>query len=667
MRNILLLIVFCISTTSFAGVGHLLPKPQQVKANKHRFAIGNVQLFTSTHTPQWEKMIEELGGRVVPTSKHKIIVSIVDDMPNIPLNKDEAYTLSITSNEVRVQATTEKGAYWAMKTLAQLVERKGDDNYFEGCEILDYPAFRIRGFMQDVGRTYISLNEMKREIAKLSEYKINVFHWHLTENQGWRLESKIFPMLNDSVNYERQAGMYYTLEEARDLVDFCKQHNVLLIPEIDMPGHSRAFVKTFRHDMQSKEGMAILKLLMDEVCETFDVPYIHIGTDEVQFTNPYFVPEMVAHVRAKDKKVISWNPGWNYKVGEVDMTQLWSSRGKPQKGIPAIDSRLHYINHYDAFADIIALYNSRVLEVDYGSHDIAGAIIGLWNDRYITSEEDIIIQNGVYPAMLALAERTWLGGGTEYFDKYGTVLNKEDEEVFTAFQNFEERMLWHKRNNFEGYPFAYVKQTNVNWRITEPFPNKGDLLTSFPPENSLEDSYQFEGRTYDTRKATGAGVYLRHVWGDAPVKAFFDKAQPNHTAYAYTYVYSPRKQEVGLWITFQDYSRSEKDLPPPLGKWDYKESRLWINDNAIEPPHWQSQHRNLSNEIPLTNENFEVRRPLPVRLEKGWNKVLLKLPVGEFSTKEIRLVKWMFNCVFVTLDGQDAVDGLIYSPDKVLK
>lgn len=156
--------------------------------------------------------------------------------------------------------------------------------------------------MQDVGRTYTSMEELKREIAKLAQYKINVFHWHLTENQSWRLESKIFPMLNDSINTTRMPGKYYTQEEARELVEFCKQHQVLLIPEFDMPGHSAAFISTFRHDMQSPEGMKILKLLVEEVCETFDVPYLHIGTDEVKFTNPQFVPEMVSFIRSKGKK-----------------------------------------------------------------------------------------------------------------------------------------------------------------------------------------------------------------------------------------------------------------------------------------------------------------------------------------------------------------------------
>lgn len=149
----------------------------------------------------------------------------------------------------------------------------------------------------------------------------------------------------------------------------------MLIPEIDMPGHSAAFVRAFRHDMQSPEGMKILKLLLDEVCETFDVPYLHIGTDEVKFTNPRFVPEMVAYIRSKGKKVISWNPGWHYKPGEVDMTQLWSYRGKAQGGIPAIDSRFHYLNHFDTFGDIIALYHSRVGNEEQGSDGIAGTIM----------------------------------------------------------------------------------------------------------------------------------------------------------------------------------------------------------------------------------------------------------------------------------------------------
>lgn len=517
--------------------------------------------------------------------------------------------------------------------------------------------------MQDVGRRFISLDELKREIAILAKFKINVFHWHLTENQSWRLESKIFPMLNDSVNTTRMPGCYYTLEEAKELVAFCKAHHVLLIPEIDMPGHSAAFVRTFRHGVQSPEGMEILKLLIKEVCQTFDVPYLHIGTDEVRFTNPDFVPQMVAFVRAQGKKVISWNPGWKYKPGEIDATHLWSYRGKAQKGIPAVDSRFHYLNHFDTFGDIVALYNSRIYNQPQGSDDLAGTILAIWNDRNIAKEENIVLENNFYPNMLAMAERAWLGGGTEYFDKSGTILPAEDTEEFKAFADFERRMLWHKEHTFQGYPFAYVKQTNVKWNITDAFPNNGDLDAAFPPEQELTTDYTHQGKKYGVRPAIGAGIYLRHVWGKT-VPTFYKEPQENHTAYAYTWVYSPKEQEVGLWAEFQNYSRSEMDLPPLPGKWDYKGSRIWVNDEEILPPTWSATHRVKSNEIPLGNENCVARPPLPVRLHKGWNKVLLKLPIGKFSVPEVRLTKWMFTAVFVTPDGQRAVEGLVYSPEK---
>ncbi|RHD14562.1 beta-N-acetylhexosaminidase [Phocaeicola vulgatus] len=641
----------------------LLPKPQLYKDTGKNFTMGKVKLSTPVLRPEWEVFIMNAGGEIVEHSSSVIEVELVPSIEEARLNGAEAYRLSVSNKRIKIEAVTEQGVYWAMQTLRQLERKKGKRSSVAGCEIVDWPAFRIRGFMQDVGRSYISMEELKREIEILSRFKINVFHWHLTENQAWRLESKIFPMLNDSVNTIRMPGKYYTLEEARDLVDFCKKHQVLLIPEIDMPGHSAAFVRAFRHDMQSPEGMKILKLLLDEVCETFDVPYLHIGTDEVEFTNPHFVPEMVAYVRSKGKKVISWNPGWHYKPGEIDMTHLWSYRGKAQPGIPAIDSKFHYLNHFDVFGDIVALYNSRIYDQAEGSEDIAGTILALWHDRLIDNEWNLVIENGLYPNMLAIAERAWRGGGTEYFDGLGTILPPEDTEAFKEFADFEKRMLWHKEHTFKGYPFAYVKQTNVKWNITDAFPNGGDMDKVFPPEQELKDTYHYNGNTYGVRQAIGAGIYLRHVWGDM-VPAFYADPKENHTAYAYTWVYSPKDQEVGLWAEFQNYSRSEMDLAPLPDKWDYKGSRIWINDREILPPVWTATHKVKSYEVPLGNENCVGRVPLAVHLNKGWNKVFLKLPIGKFKMAETRLVKWMFTAVFVTPDGERAVEGLIYSPDK---
>lgn len=656
------MILVCAVTIAQTSIS-LLPKPQLYKDTGKNFTMGKVKLSTPVLRPEWEVFIMNAGGEIVEHSSSVIEVELVPSIEEARLNGAEAYRLSVSNKRIKIEAVTEQGVYWAMQTLRQLERKKGKRSSVAGCEIVDWPAFRIRGFMQDVGRSYISMEELKREIEILSRFKINVFHWHLTENQAWRLESKIFPILNDSVNTIRMPGKYYTLEEARDLVDFCKKHQVLLIPEIDMPGHSAAFVRAFRHDMQSPEGMKILKLLLDEVCETFDVPYLHIGTDEVEFTNPHFVPEIVAYVRSKGKKVISWNPGWHYKPGEIDMTHLWSYRGKAQPGIPAIDSKFHYLNHFDVFGDIVALYNSRIYDQAEGSEDIAGTILALWHDRLIDNEWNLVIENGLYPNMLAIAERAWRGGGTEYFDGLGTILPPEDTEAFKEFADFEKRMLWHKEHTFKGYPFAYVKQTNVKWNITDAFPNGGDMDKVFPPEQELKDTYHYNGNTYGVRQAIGAGIYLRHVWGDM-VPAFYADPKENHTAYAYTWVYSPKDQEVGLWAEFQNYSRSEMDLAPLPDKWDYKGSRIWINDREILPPVWTATHKVKSYEVPLGNENCVGRVPLAVHLNKGWNKVFLKLPIGKFKMAETRLVKWMFTAVFVTPDGERAVEGLIYSPDK---
>lgn len=560
--------------------------------------------------------------------------------------QEEAYHLLITKKGILLEATTPKGMYWGRQTLEQLKTTKNKKIYLPQCEITDWPAFRIRGFMHDVGRSFIPVEELKREISLLSRYKINVFHWHLTENQAWRLECKKYPQLNAPENMEREKGKYYTLEEARQLVEFCKQHQVLLIPEIDMPGHSAAFERTFKTDMQSEKGTQILKDIIDEVCATFDVPYLHIGTDEVQFTNPDFVPMMVKYIRDKGKKVISYNPGWNYKPGEIDMMQLWSYRGKAQKGIPAIDCRYHYANHFDTYADLVAMFNSRIYNQPEGSDDLAGCIVAFWNDRFIDNTPQLLAENNFYPYMLTLAERAWRGGGNCYFDGKGTLLWEDEPEQLAAFKEFEDRLLWQKNTWLKEVPFPYVRQTQSEWQITDAFPNGGDLNKVFPPEEKEDSVYQYEGKTYKTRKIIGNGIYLRHVWGTL-VPGFYANPQENHTAYATRWIYSPKERKTKLALEFQNYSRSESDLAPRQGTWDYKCSRAWLNGQEIMPPVWKNTNTERSNEITLKNENYMSRPAIDITLKKGWNKLMLKLPVGKFSSKETRLVKWMFTAALV--------------------
>lgn len=615
---ILLLMVGCIVQ---AQMPQLLPKPQKVSFTGKYVKAG---------VPVREVLVPEVPGAEF---------------------QDEAYHLTVGRDGVTIEAVTRQGLYWGRQTMGQLAVSRRGRKCLPQCEITDWPAFRMRGFMHDTGRSFIPLDELKHEIALLSSFKVNVFHWHLTENQAWRLESRHYPQLNAAQNMLREQGRFYTLDEARELVNFCREHHVLLIPEIDMPGHSAAFERTFGFGMQTAEGKRIMKDIIAEVCDALKVPYLHIGTDEVAFTDPGFVPEMVSFVRSRGKKVISWNPGWHYRPGEIDMTQLWSNRGKAQPGIPAIDCRFHYANHFDNYADLVALFNSRIYDQPAGSPDLAGCIIAFWNDRYIDNTRQLLIENNFYPYMLTLAERAWRGGGRGYFNGKTTLLWDDEKEQKAEFAEFEGRMLWHAEHTLKGEPFAYHRQADVVWRITDAFPNGGNLQCSFPPEQHLlpgggpesdVTSYSYDGRTYASRTVTGNGIYLRHVWGTL-VPGFYENPQENHTAYATRWIYSKKACKARLSLEFQNYSRSESDLPPLPGTWDYKGSRAWINGEEIMPPVWLNTHRVRENELPLRNENCVSRPPIEISLQKGWNKLVLKLPVGRFLCKETRLVKWMFS------------------------
>ncbi len=619
MNRLLAILIACLWLSIAMGANEkysLLPMPQKTYFNG-KYSAANLQIE--------ERLVNEVKGAKT---------------------QEEAYHLTIAKDRILLEATTPEGLYWGRQTIEQLKYTKNQKTYLPQCDITDWPAFRIRGFMHDAGRSFIPVEELEKEIHLLSRYKINTFHWHLTENQAWRLESKRYPQLTAAENMERDKGLFYTLDDARKVVECCKRHNMLLIPEIDMPGHSAAFERTFGCTMQSEQGIKILKDILDEVCMTFDVPYIHIGTDEVQFTNPDFVPQMVAYLHEKGKKVISWNPGWNYKPGEIDMTQLWSYRGKAQEGIPAIDCRFHYANHFDDYADLVALYNSRIYNKEEGSDDLAGCILAFWNDRYVDNIPQLLAENNFYPYMLTLAERAWRGGGNCYFDGKGTLLWDDEPEQLVAFTEFENRMLQQKNGWLAGEPFPYVCQTKMHWRITDAFPNGGDLQKSFPPEEVEDTVFVYDGETYHTRMVTGNSIYLRHVWGTL-VPGFFAQPQENHTAYATSWIYSPKERKTGLRLEFQNYSRSESDLPPQQGTWDYKGSRAWLNGEEIMPPVWINEHQTRSNEIPLRNENCVSRPPIEITLHKGWNKLMLKLPVGKFSTPETRLVKWMFTAAII--------------------
>lgn len=642
-----------VITQSFAQSEKLLPKPYQVSFGNAELVIDGSKVDFKNNLTEW---ISVPRNGAYNFKDVQFSIQWVEKLEGIDINEDEAYLLEVGAKQIAIQALKEQGAFYALQTLLQLAEEKEGILVIPESRILDRPAFRIRGFMHDVGRSFIPVEELMKQVEILSSYKINVFHWHFTEDLAWRLESKLFPELTADENFERFPGEYYSHEDVKKLLDFAKKHHVTVIPEIDMPGHSAAFERAFGYGMQTKEGKEILKKLLTEAGELFEgLPYFHIGTDEVGFTNPDFVPEMVAFVREMGFKVVSWNPGWDYIAGEIDLLQLWSYRGKAPEGVPFVDSRFHYINHFDAFADLVGLYRSNVAGYTVGSETVAGSILGLWNDRKLNDWRQIIRENNFYPAMLTFADKLWQGGGEGYFDEVGVLLPEPGTSAWENFSDFEDRLLWQRDQKFEVRDFPYFKQRDMEWLVLSPFPNQGDLGLEFGFETDLQKGQIPSDMLADAIKIYGAGTYLRHVWGTL-VPAAIKEPKPNHTTFVIGKVYSPEEREVNAVISFQDYSRSEKDLPPPQGKWDWKGSQAWINGELISAPVWENSHLENTNEIPLRNENWQSRPTQRITLNEGWNTIMLKLPVGQFQTRELRLVKWMWNFVILGEDGKEAKD-----------
>lgn len=632
-----------VSPVSLPGdaqpLGHLLPQPKRYTLGEGHFQGGDTLVEMVTAIP---------GAYDYPLHGYE----------------NEAYQLDVATNRITIRAVTATGVIRARQTLAQLTEEFGQ---VPVVSITDWPAFKLRGLMHDVGRSFISIDELKKEIDLLARFKMNTFHWHLTDNQGFRFESKRHPQLNQESSFSRYAGQFYTQEECKALEAYARERGLIIIPEIDMPGHSQAFTRAMGFTMESQQGRAVLKELLEELCETFPhAPFIHMGADEAG-TTAAFVNEMAAHIQGLGRKVVVWNPisGVNIStttLPTIGMTSMWSTSGRKIAGLPNIDSRYNYINHFDVFADLVGIYKSQVYYADRGNSEIAGAITAIWNDRKVPTQEAIIRQNNMWANALATVERCWKGGGRQYIETGGVTLPNSGEE-HDEFADFEQRLLWHKARSLNAENILYVKQTNVRWRITDAFPNGGNASAQFAPEQGLAKSYTHNGQTYGTRLATGAGIYLRHVWGTT-VPAFYAQPALNTTAYAWTHVYSPAEQEVGALIEFQNYSRSENDHAPEAGQWDRKGSLIWLNDQPIAPPTWGNTGKSINAETDLLNENFTAREPHRLTLKQGWNKVFLKLPYVNASN--VRLNKWMFTFVLTDLEGKNALDNVVYSPDMRL-
>lgn len=649
--GLLVLLVFLGAGWTFgqAAVPSLIPLPQSVQWSGENFRLSACKSITINNA-SLEKVAADLRDML---KEQGISVNIKSNSGNTsypeiilrfkklaaPLNGGEAYALDISKKQISILANSPHGIFNGIQTLRQLITH---GNEVPGCRIKDWPAFSWRGYMVDVGRNYQSVGQLKQQIRIMSRYKFNIFHFHLTENIAWRLQIKRYPQLTAPENMLRNKGQYYTIAEMNDLIQYCRDRFITLVPEIDMPGHSDAFTRAFGVNMQSEKGADIVKNILTEVDSTYHVPALHIGADEVRFTNKNFIPEVVNLIHSQGKQTIGWDPGGNYDSSTI--RQLWENAAIEKGNIRYIDSRSLYLNHMDPLESVVSIFERELCGVKRGDEQMLGGEICLWNDRRVEDEKDLLRMNPVYPAMLAFSERSWRGGGYP-----GAVVDigAPGSERAKAFLEFETRLTDHKKRFFKGLPFPYVRQGNIQWKLFGPFTNDGDLQKKFWPEaKGVVPQDSVAGKI-----ALGGTIILRHWWYPA-LSAWLDSPKENTTWYGARRFWSDTDTIANLWIGFNDLSRSPATDEPQAGAWDDKSSCVWLNDELIPPPHWNHAGEKGNSELPLSDEGYSYRTPTKVHFKKGWNDILVKAPVGSFRGKDWQNpVKWMFTVVKVSETG----------------
>ncbi|HAS6236535.1 TPA: family 20 glycosylhydrolase [Vibrio vulnificus] len=236
-----------------------------------------------------------------------------------PTLDEGAYQLKISQEQVRVEAGSSSGFVHATASLLQLLDYNSltQEAQLACCSISDSPRFRYRGMMLDCSRHFHSVEQVKRLINLLAHYKFNTFHWHLTDDEGWRVEIKAFPALTEVgawrgvdeaiepqyTHISQRYGGFYSQEEIKEVVAYASQRSIMVIPEIDVPGHCRAAIKSLPEMLVEAEDDTVYRSIqnysdnvlnpglsttyqfldgvLEEIAQLFPAPYVHIGADEV--------------------------------------------------------------------------------------------------------------------------------------------------------------------------------------------------------------------------------------------------------------------------------------------------------------------------------------------------------------------------------------------------
>ncbi|WP_242204253.1 beta-N-acetylhexosaminidase [Aestuariivivens insulae] len=492
-----ILSIICISTSLAQTI---LPTPMEVKTLDSKFEFKtSIKLAYDTNclqSAQW--LADKLGIYVQVEKEESTVGDIVLSCKRA--NKDlghEGYELRVDHDGIKISSNGDTGIFYGIQSLLQLlpVEVQAGKNYnlkgftIEGVTIADQPKYSWRSFMIDSGRQYQSPEFIKRYLNYMAILKMNVFHWHLTEGQGWRIEIKKYPKLTEigsKVATGKEQQGYYTQDEIRDIVAYAKELHIMVVPEIDVPGHSEAAliaysemtcfgkapetVMGFSSNLfcGGKESTyAFIEDILDEVNELFPSQYIHLGGDEAPKANwdkcpnclkkieeehlndthdlqLYFSSRLANYMKTKGKKVIFWGDvvyGNGTILPDNVVIQWWNSRGHGDLALKNAIKRGHPIicntNQYtylnfplvpwsrykeNRTFDIKKTYEENTSDLENPNELVLGMGACIWTDWYVLEH---MIDQRVFPRLFSLAEQMWHKGARLDFETfYGKVKQK---------------------------------------------------------------------------------------------------------------------------------------------------------------------------------------------------------------------------------------------------
>ncbi len=479
MKNINLIFILFLSCILFSCNQenkveeiHLIPLPNKLELNEKEFNLSQ-DIFVSGDEI-FENELDYLS-RILSISKSdndgEIQIEKVSDY------SDEEFDLSINENGIIIKATYPQGAMRAIQTLRQILPPNFEANPIQNVilptlAIHDSPRFPWRGMLLDCSRHFMEKEFVKRYIDLLALHKMNTLHWHITDDQGWRIEIKQYPKLTEvgawrTLKDGSRYGGYYSQEDIREIVAYAQERHINIVPEIEMPGHCTAALAAYPElactdgpfEVETDWGVfkdiycvgkdtvfVFLENVLDEVMELFPSPYIHIGGDEVpkfrweqsdicqalkkregledeHELQSYFIKRIEKYLNDHNRQLIGWDEILEGGLAPSAIVQSWRGMDggihAAQTGHYAIMSPTsHCYFDYDLDAiDMRKVYAFDPIPEELTAEQaqfILGGECNMWSERAPRE----LVDSKVFPRILAISEIFWTNKDLQDYDHF---------------------------------------------------------------------------------------------------------------------------------------------------------------------------------------------------------------------------------------------------------